>query len=63
MKDNHVAKHAQRSGAGPHTDRKAKAKRVRGSKHKGASASSSPLSNTWYQEKTLLELATPCPYG
>jgi uncharacterized protein YktB (UPF0637 family) len=43
MKDNHVAKHAQRSGAGPHTDRKAKAKRVRGSKHKGASASSSPL--------------------
>ncbi|MCP4212063.1 MAG: hypothetical protein GY764_11365 [Halieaceae bacterium] len=33
MKDNNVAKHAQRSGAGPHKDRKRDSKRVRGGKH------------------------------
>ena len=44
MRDNHVAKHAQRSGAGPHKDRKRTARAVRGHKHKGASASFSSSS-------------------
>ena len=34
MKGNNVAKHAQRSGAGAHKDRKRESKRVRGGKHK-----------------------------
>ena len=34
MKNNNVAKHAQRSGAGPHTDRKRASKTIRGSKHR-----------------------------
>jgi hypothetical protein len=33
MKDNNVAKHAQRSGAGAHKDRKRDSKQVRGGKH------------------------------